>query len=641
MKIKYFILPSIFFLCVSLSYSKEIDLKSNTLEYDDANDFVIAKDSVTVKWKESVLKADTVYFKPKKKILTADKNISLKDNKSILYGDSIFYDYNKEAGEIGNASGFNRPWYFTAKKLKKISEDKFVMKNVKMTSCDFDKPDYTVRATTAKVKVGKRITTYNPVFYFRNIPVFYLPIYVHGMGPHKDSLEVRPGYNNTDGLMATVIYGYPLSQTSYGKLYLDWYGKRGLGEGAEYIYGDSNTSLNLYGFHISEVTTDSERWNTTASYRQMLSPMWTAQAQADYFSDSRVVNNYFQNTLSGSNQKLHSFLSLTRASSKSSLRIVTERYDIYQPLLGAYDPYQITVPRLEYILYPQKGKRFYTSVTTNLQYQYLSTNDYYLASGDMDGNISKDYRFGRKLTLRPKFGIKESWQDRSSKYDFTDILVTRYYTDVNLRYRLKNWIDWDFTHNYRIRSKINQLFPDFDAYDFGREANQISFANSMYLGRISIRNTIGYNFLINRNEIVEDWREKFTNLVNEFTWAPPKNFYFYAREENIVYPICSVRSAQGYFNWGKIEDKYLNFGVFYQAYYPENLDFSTGFGFWPTRKWRLDYSVRTTSLNRFSSFRINDTEIKFSRNIHCWEFKVSYRRRLTDEQIYFNIGFNS
>ena len=47
-----------------------------------------------------------------------------------------------------------------------------------MTSCDYDEKEYHVKATTAKVKAGRRITAYNPVMYFRSIPFFYLPIFL-------------------------------------------------------------------------------------------------------------------------------------------------------------------------------------------------------------------------------------------------------------------------------------------------------------------------------------------------------------------------------------------------------------------------------------------------------------------------------
>ena len=635
------ILCGLLCIIVSLSFSKEIDMKSKTLEYDEQTGYVVAKSSVTIAWKDSVLNADEVIFNVKKKTLTAKHNVSIKDSKSSMSGDSLVYDYNKETGEMENVRGFAEPWFFTAKKGKKLSPDRYELKGVEMSSCDFDKEEFHITATTAKVKVGRRVTTYNPVMYFRKVPIFYLPIFPYASGPHRDSLEIMPGYDNTDGFMCKVIYGYPFTSSLYGKLYLDYYGKRGIGEGGELLYKTPNANLDLYGYHTLDKLSQIEETNFSAKYWQRINPLWTAQAQGDYLSNQSLITNYFQDTVSGSNQQLHSFLTATRQDKRSNLQITAERYDVYDSTTNAYVPTNITLPKIMYTLYPQKTKGFYSTFTSYLQYQYLSPGNFYTTSGNGDYSVSKDFRLTRSLVLKPSVGLNETWQDRDTVGNFLDLFVTRYYTNTNLRYRLSRSVDWDFLYSYKIRSELNKPGQDVQANDYGVETNQLAYTNSMYLGRTTIRNSINYNLALTRNQVIEDWRQNFSPLTNQLTWAPRSSYYLYMSESNSVYPIWSVQSAQAYVNWGRIEKHYLNFGVFYNYANPDNLDFVTGFGFWPTKKWRFDYSIRTTSVNRFSSFLVNDTEIKLFRNIHCWEFKISYRRRLEANEVYFNIGLNS
>ncbi|MFC1501736.1 LPS-assembly protein LptD, partial [Elusimicrobiota bacterium] len=631
------IILAIFLLttCATKAFSEDIDMKADYMEYDEVSKYMVAEGSVTINWKGNTLKAGKIKLDNKSKNIYAEKNICLEDKSNLIYGDKMDYDYDSEVGTVYNAHGVLDTWNFSAKKMKKVGEKKYKMRGINMTSCDHDRGHYNIRATGAGVKVGRRIVTYNPVFFFRGVPFFYFPIYLHAMGPHKDSLEIEPGYNNEDGFIAKVIWGYPLSRVSYGKLYLDYYGRRGMGTGARYLYNEPNkVSADIYGYTIEDKKALTERYTFMVSYWQRLNPLWTAQAQADFVSDSSFSNDYFQDSWNNSNQRIHSFLSFTRQTSRNNIRVLTERYDQYQPLLGDFDPTSITIPRIEYLMYPKKGKSFYTNMSWSLQNQYLSSNDYYAVSGNVDYNITTNYRLNRKLTLKPKIGVRESWQDRTSKWDLTDLFVTRYYSDLNFRYRFLRWIDWDWGHSYQVRTKENALYPDYDANDYGTETNALSFANAMYIRRVTIRNSIGYSLKTDRNEVVNDWREKFTPLVNEFTWAPPASYYLYVREENDIYPF-NLNSAQAYINIGRIEKKYLNFGVFYYSGRPDDLDFSTGFGFWPTRKWRLDYTVRMTSLEKLRSMRINDEEIKLFRNIHCWEFRIKYRRRLDNEQIYF------
>ncbi len=201
----------ILFIFFSIGLAKEIDMQSKTLEYDESGGYVTAQSSVTVVWKENILNADRVDFYVKKKTLTATGHVILNDGKNVLKGDRLDYDYNKETGILENVTGYSEPWYFRAKKAIKTGKDNYELKDVYMTSCDYDEKEYHVKATTAKVKAGRRITAYNPVMYFRSIPFFYLPIFPYATGSHRDSLEIMPGYDNTNGIMCKVIYGYPFT----------------------------------------------------------------------------------------------------------------------------------------------------------------------------------------------------------------------------------------------------------------------------------------------------------------------------------------------------------------------------------------------------------------------------------------------
>jgi LPS-assembly protein len=316
------------------------------------------------------------------------------------------------------------------------------------------------------------------------------------------------------------------------------------------------------------------------------------------------------------------------------LRILTERYDTFNPFSGAFEAQNITIPRLTYTLYPKRNKYFYTNFNTTLQNQYLGSLDYYLISGNADSNITFDRRLRKNITFTPTFGITETWQDRTSSIDLNDIFVTQYYSNLNLRYRPTRSMDWDFRYNYRLRSKMNSLLPDSNADDYGEVTNQVTFFNSLYISmEVVMRNSIGYNFRKLRSENIDSWMRKFNPQVNEFTWTPRMPFYVYLRQENDIYPY-SFRALQVDSRVGNPDIRYLNLGVFYQSARPDQLDFITGIGFWPTKKWRIDYVIRPRTLNNFREVQVNDQELKLFRDLHCWEFKLTYRRRGTAEEFF-------
>jgi LPS-assembly protein len=645
MKICRRLLAIFFLLAVSgVLQADEIDLKSDRLEYDEENRFMIATGSVTITWQNKVMKADSVKFWVDDKIALAENNVSLEEGTSTLKANALRYNYKDGTGEATHLSGYSYPVFFQAEKAVRKGERTYSIDNVAATTCNLARPHYTIRARHANIDLDRRITIYGGLFYLRDIPIFYLPIFSQPLGSgRKDSLEIRPGYNNVDGLVIRTIFGFPISKNSYGKLYLDFFSKRGWGEGAEYTYYEPNKIKGtVYGYYIKERTTGNERWNFRTSYWQRYNQLWIGQADADVLSDTSFNNIYAQDNWQRINQQLHSFVSFTRQSQTGNLRILAERFDVFNSSTGVFNPSIITAPAVTYTKYSRYNRllKFYTNFSASFQNQYLSSYDYYLLTSNADYNITRDYRLTRKLTFKPRFGLSETWQDRTSKPDLSDRFVTRYYTDLNLRYRVARWVDWDLTYNYKLRSEVNSLYIDYFADDYGEETNNFTFVNSMFAGRFTVRNTTGYNFRKARSIAPLNWYDKFRPLVNEVTWVPSFPLFMYVREENTLHPF-SLSSVQMDSRIGNVEGRYISLGVFYQSYRSSEMDFSTGFGFWPNKKWRIDYNIWATSLNHFTGVRTSSQEVKLYRDLHCWELKLIGRTRPGNQEIYVQLDLKS
>lgn len=632
----------LFLLLTRPLMSAEIDIKADSMEYDEVEKFMVARGSVVVTWEEKVLKAENVKFWADQDRMYADTNVVFVQKKDMMICDGMDYNFGASTGVFMNTSGIMKPWFFHAKELASEDEKRMSAKSIKMTTCDRPTPHYYIRATRAKIRVGEKITVYNPVFYTGGVPVFYLPLYMSSLKGSKLSVEVNPGYNSEDGLILKTIVGYPLTENSYGKLYIDYFQKRGWGKGAEYNYFLPNKLKGtVYGYHIKENTTGSERWSARGSYWQKINPLWTGQFDMNFMSDSSLNSLYLLDNWQRKNQQLNSYLAFTRQSSRSNLRISTERQDNYDNVVSSgFVMTRLTLPRIEYTLFTSRGKLpFYTNFSASVQNQYTKSNDYYLITANADYNISKDLRLGRKTVFTPKLGISEYWVDRTSSTNFDYFFITRYYNDLNIRHRLLRWIDWDLGYNYKVRTEKNKLLPETEAADYGEETKQVYFRNYMYLRRnLSLRNSSSYDFRVSRGEVIDSWAKKLNPLVNELTWVPARSMSVYLREDSVFYPNHYLKSFQALSQIGMPETKYFNFGFFYNADLPGQYDFSLGFGFWPTDKWKLDYSVKTSALNSFVDFRTTFYEIKVYRDLHCWETGVTYRRVAEVTEVYLQIG---
>ncbi|MFH1369626.1 MAG: hypothetical protein ABII64_10940 [Elusimicrobiota bacterium] len=626
------------------SKTSEIDIQADFMEYDEAQKYMTATGSVTVAWEGKVLTAKNVKFWMEEDRMYADTDVILRSTDSLMICDSMDYDFQASTGTLYNTSGIMEPWYFHSKKFLSVGENAFNAQSIRMTTCDLKKPHYYIRSNRAKVIMKEKVIVYNPVFYVQGVPVFYSPVYVSSLRGSKLSVEVQPGYNSEDGFILKTIIGYPLSEHSYGKLYIDYFSKRGWGKGAEYNYFiDNKVKASIYGYHIKEKTTENERWTMRGGYWQRLNLLWTAQLQLNYMSDTSFNSVYSLDNWERKDIQLNSHLSFTRQTSGSNLRLTTERQDNYDTTTNGFVMERLTIPRVDYTMYTKKGLfPFYTNFSAWIQNQYTKSNDYYLIDANADYNLTKDYRLTRKTTLTPRFGISEYWANRTSKTDFAPIFITRYYNDLNIRYRLLRWMDWDYGYNYKVRTAVNTIFPDTEASDYGEESKQVYFRNSMYLLRnMTLRNSTGYDFRVARNETVVDWREKLNPLVNELTWSPGRAMSIYVREESGLYPNHYLKSFQAMTQMGMPETRYLNLGFFYQSALPGQYDFNVGFGFWPTSKWKLDFNSRTSTLNNFAETRTTFYEAKLYRDLHCWEIGTTYRRVSEVIEVFFQIGLKA
>ncbi|MCK9582676.1 MAG: hypothetical protein M0Q46_03510 [Endomicrobiales bacterium] len=629
-------LLGLFFIFTSNAHSSPAKVKADYLFYDSENKYALLKTSASIEWQGKNISANQIELFFASNTAKAVGDVVLYDSGSVVFADLAEYNTLTSTGSLQGAFGYFDPFYFLAQNFTRKGADKFSLTDCEFTTCNKDDPDFTISATSVDGTLKKNILIYNAVYRVKNIPIFYFPLVPFGLGKHRHTIYVEPGYNNSDGFFLRAIYGYPISDYIYSNLYLDYYSRRGTGKGGQLTYNVPNKmNGSLYLYHIYEQTTDIERLSARATHWQKLSPLWTGQSQLNYYSDRSFNSQYFLDNWQSINSNIDSNLSLTRQDSAGNFRVLVARSDSFDQTKMNYAPTIITAPSLSYSLYPVKGKMpFYTVLNGAIQNQYTKADDFYLISGSFDAAIYKDFKINRKLTLTPRIGITQNWQDATSKTDDEDIFVTHYYTSENLRYRLASWVDWNLIHSFKLRSIQNSTAIDENANDFGIESNLISYTNTMYPARrLTLRNSTSFDARTFRLSPFYTWTDRFTPVVSEITWFPSNFYNLYLREETTIAPI-DVKLLQGLFNIGDPSVKYANFGLFYQNAYPDQLGFNFGFGTWIGPKWKLDYSARAYSYNYLSNVALSDQSVQLYRDLHCWDMRLTYKKHTTSEEFF-------
>jgi len=631
------------FLYAASLYAYEVNIKADSLTYRQDTGVMTSSGNVKLDWLGKIMQADNIEMKIQTKELKADGNVSIKEPGNTIFAESIDYDMEKQAGTMNNTLGYSSAIFFRAEKMIKVSSDTYRIENVKISNCDLDCPHHYAFAKEGLFIVDKKITIYKATYYAGGIPIFYFPKYTKyldsGEGS-KFSYEVEPGYSNDGGIIAKAKLKYKFTDEFDTKLYLDYLGRVGEGIGLEANYYEKDKiKTTLYGYGVKDVLDDSQRWMAKPSYWQKINDLWTVQAHAEFVSDSYFNNTYQQDDWDRVLNKRKSYLSFTRQSSKSTLRMLTELYQIYNPDTDKLQEGSYTkLPQIAYSIYPASTYGAISNFTFNFEnqynyeYEYNGENyNYNYVTSNADYNITKDYKISKRLTLKPTLGLNETFQDSINPEDNSDNFVTRYYGSLNARYRLAWWMDWNLSYESKIRSDANSLSIDGDADDKGFEKNALIFNNYMYLSsNFIVRNYTGYDFRDVENIDYIDWYP----LITEITYAPSSKFTVYIKQQQDLNPF-RFNSLQLDTKIGQLERVYLNFSAFYYEYRPEEADIVGGIGFWLNSKWRLDYLIRTTC--KFRNFYLSghDQEFKLYRDMHCFNFGTSFRLRESYYELYF------
>lgn len=626
----------------------QVDISADNLEYDQNCGTISADGNVVLTWQGKKVYAEHVNFILEEKIMNASGSVKIEEEGNAFFAKNITYYFDDEKGEIRDVTAHSSLIFMRSESMVREDKNSYAVNNIKISHCDLDQPHTYFKAKRGKITLNERVTIYNPIFYIGKIPIFYLPIVTkslkggRGISSNLD-FYIEPGYTSNGGLGVKSYASYRFSDAFKGKVLFDYYGSRGWGYGTEFSYFAKNAKGSIYAYNINDLSTGTERWTIRPYYWQRINQEWTLQSQAQFISDRDFNNMYNQSDWERNKNTLHSYASLTRQGKSSSLMMLIQRYDTYQN--GEYETTSITLPQVNFTYYPKKiffGLTNSFNLVYNNQYQNyggsILENFFYKNTVNATYTLTRDFRFGRKLTLKPSIGIMEEWYDKDNTSSVVNNFLTRYFGSLNSRLRVTRWMDWNINYSLRTRTENNSLTIDTAANDYGIETSLLSFTNYMYIGnRTTVRNFFSYNFKDNRIANPVRW----SPFITELTYTPKYYITAYLRQAQQVEPEVKFQSLQMDISIGELEKAFFNLGAFYQDYRRDELDNTLGFGLWLNPKWRLDYNIRTTMKTDGSYIKMNEHEFKIYRDLHCYNVGAVWKIRGVYHEVFFKFDIKT
>lgn len=267
--------------------------------------------------------ADEIVYDTRERIVRASGRVAMSDRDNVISGDSFTMDLKAMKGEMENVFGLAPPTLsFQTPHLRQTDPETFRFDKLTFSSCGQLNPDWSIASRKGKIKKDRYIEMSDLVFrinLFGGLPVFYLPYLRYPIqkdGRSTGFLFPEFGHSKQKGPFIRGAFFWDIASNADLTLKADWYGKVGIGLGADlrYIFhGGVKGEFSYYRFRHrngSEFSLDKKTWdyqlkavhsqnlpflNTrlTVNVSQESNPMLN-QLFSDLFYMAHISNYYYR-----------------------------------------------------------------------------------------------------------------------------------------------------------------------------------------------------------------------------------------------------------------------------------------------------------------------------------------------------------
>lgn len=289
------------------SESSEKYIKAD--HWEKIDNIITATGNVEIHNREIILYADRVVYDETTKDVTADGHVSLIRGSDVFTAEHLFFNMESGLGKAATVAGLVQPQYrFESTQFERKSPDLFELGECRITGCAQPVPRWLFSASRATFLRDEYVEMWNPVFWIKGIPVFYLPYVKYPLGNKRTTGFLMPaiGYSPRKGLTLTQQFYLSLARNMDATFSMDYYSTKGLGGGIEYRYlfdRYSGGRLNAYYFAYRTPLTGTKPDNAVIirwQHNQTLPWGFKFVAAVDYqnsFDFSREFDNDYMRAL--------------------------------------------------------------------------------------------------------------------------------------------------------------------------------------------------------------------------------------------------------------------------------------------------------------------------------------------------------
>lgn len=299
------------FFSLSPTSEEPWHLTADRLVIQEDENTIQAFDNMVLKQRDKRFQADYARYEWAKERILLLGNVRLNMGKNSATAEEAYFDYANRTGWLRKGQIFlhDPHIYVSGNELRKTGPRTFSFETATFTSCDGEKPDWSIRSAQGKVTMEGYARMWHPRFRVRDVPVLYSPFMVLPAKRTRQSGFLFPEISSStqDGETVTVSYFQVLDQEQDMTFSVQGMSKRGAKLGLEYRLTpnlrtkglfradwlkDEKDEEDIEEFEDYERPSDHRYWLRGKYDGFLLTPAWRSKLDLDFASDEYYLREF-------------------------------------------------------------------------------------------------------------------------------------------------------------------------------------------------------------------------------------------------------------------------------------------------------------------------------------------------------------
>jgi LPS-assembly protein len=257
-------------------------------------------------YRDSSITADRLIWDAKTRIVEAEGNVVLSRGTELFVTCSrLRYDIESGRGVAAFTMSAADPWYAWGRKIYRVSAEEYRVANGYVTTDDYLRPNWRIRAKTIVIVPGVKVVAYNAVVYIGRVPILFWPKYVQRLDDKRSPFSVSAGRTADWGAYILTAYNF-MVQKAKASVHLDYRQKQEWATGFDLTVpmpnGGEGDLLTYYADDRSGQTDQQDRWRLSYKQRQPLGGEWDAWLELHKLSDADMLEDFFRDDFENERQ---------------------------------------------------------------------------------------------------------------------------------------------------------------------------------------------------------------------------------------------------------------------------------------------------------------------------------------------------